>query len=56
MKNKQLLFTPGPLTTSVTVKEAMLEDVGSRDFAFINAVKEIRIMTGIGESSAGRWL
>ncbi|MEO7049930.1 MAG: 2-aminoethylphosphonate--pyruvate transaminase [Ferruginibacter sp.] len=42
MKNKQLLFTPGPLTTSATVKEAMLEDVGSRDFAFINAVKEIR--------------
>ena len=42
MKYKQLLFTPGPLTTSQTVKEAMLEDVGSRDFAFINAVKEIR--------------
>jgi 2-aminoethylphosphonate-pyruvate transaminase len=42
MKYKHLLFTPGPLTTSQTVKEAMLEDVGSRDFAFINAVKEIR--------------
>lgn len=39
---KKLLFTPGPLTTSRTVKEAMLEDVGSRDHAFINAVKEIR--------------
>ncbi len=42
MNRKQLLFTPGPLSTSLTVKEAMLEDVGSRDFAFINAVKEIR--------------
>jgi 2-aminoethylphosphonate-pyruvate transaminase len=39
---KKLLFTPGPLTTSRTVKEAMLEDVGSRDYAFIQAVKDIR--------------
>ena len=39
---KKLLFTPGPLTTSKTVKEAMLEDMGSRDHAFVNAVKEIR--------------
>ena len=37
-----LLFTPGPLTTSLTVKEAMLSDVGSRDDIFINTVKEIR--------------
>ena len=42
MKSKQLLFTPGPLTTSQTVKEAMLQDVGSRDYAFIQAVKDIR--------------
>jgi 2-aminoethylphosphonate-pyruvate transaminase len=42
MKRNQLLFTPGPLTTSKTVKEAMLQDVGSRDFTFINAVKDIR--------------
>lgn len=41
MKRK-LLFTPGPLTTSATVKEAMLSDVGSRDHEFILAVKEIR--------------
>ncbi|MGI8950991.1 MAG: hypothetical protein ACR2FN_05320 [Chitinophagaceae bacterium] len=40
MKQRKLLFTPGPLTTSPTVKQAMLEDVGSRDFEFINAVKE----------------
>jgi 2-aminoethylphosphonate-pyruvate transaminase len=30
-----LLFTPGPLTTSRTVKTAMLHDWGSRDAAFI---------------------
>ena len=39
---KKLLFTPGPLTTSETVKRAMMEDMGSRDSAFIEAVKEIR--------------
>jgi 2-aminoethylphosphonate-pyruvate transaminase len=39
---KKLLFTPGPLSTSRTVKEAMMEDVGSRDLEFIQAVKEIR--------------
>lgn len=38
----KLLFTPGPLTTSLTVKEAMLHDLGSRDAAFIKIVKEIR--------------
>lgn len=36
------LFTPGPLNTSDTVKQAMMQDVGSRDEAFILAVKEIR--------------
>lgn len=30
------LLTPGPLTTSPTVKQAMLHDYGSRDQAFIN--------------------
>jgi 2-aminoethylphosphonate-pyruvate transaminase len=38
----KLLFTPGPLTTSATVKAAMLRDVGSRDAEFIAAVREIR--------------
>ncbi len=42
MKRNQLLFTPGPLTTSQTVRQAMLQDVGSRDYNFINAVKDIR--------------
>jgi 2-aminoethylphosphonate-pyruvate transaminase len=36
------LFTPGPLTTSRTVKEAMLRDYGSRDDAFVRIVREIR--------------
>ncbi|RPH61416.1 MAG: 2-aminoethylphosphonate--pyruvate transaminase [Chloroflexi bacterium] len=36
------LFTPGPLTTSLTVKQAMLRDLGSRDTEFINTVKDIR--------------
>ncbi len=38
----KVLFTPGPLTTSATVKAAMLRDVGSRDAEFIGAVREIR--------------
>jgi 2-aminoethylphosphonate-pyruvate transaminase len=42
MSQKKLLFTPGPLSTSLTVKEAMLRDMGSRDDEFVNAVKEIR--------------
>lgn len=36
------LFTPGPLTTSRTVKQAMLRDLGSRDFEFIEIVRDIR--------------
>lgn len=36
------LFTPGPLTTSRTVKQAMLRDLGSRDVEFIHLVAEIR--------------
>jgi 2-aminoethylphosphonate-pyruvate transaminase len=38
----KLLFTPGPLTTSRTVKEAMLYDLGSRDDEFITIVRDIR--------------
>jgi len=36
------LFTPGPLTTSLTVKKAMLYDLGSRDDEFLNIVKDVR--------------
>lgn len=38
----KLLFTPGPLTTSPTVKQAMLRDAGSRDPGFIDTVRSIR--------------
>ncbi len=40
--NDPLLFTPGPLTTSATVKAAMQRDLGSRDTEFINLVARIR--------------
>ncbi|KAL8589749.1 hypothetical protein ACOMHN_027257 [Nucella lapillus] len=36
------LFTPGPLGVSMTVKEAMLRDLGSRDAEFIKLIKFIR--------------
>jgi 2-aminoethylphosphonate-pyruvate transaminase len=38
----KLLFTPGPLTTSATVKQAMQRDLGSRDRAFIEVVRDVR--------------
>ena len=38
----KLLFTPGPLTTSATVKQAMLRDLGSRDAEFIELVRDVR--------------
>lgn len=36
------LLTPGPLTTSATVKEAMLHDWGSRDQEFIAINRRVR--------------
>jgi 2-aminoethylphosphonate-pyruvate transaminase len=36
------LFTPGPLTTSLSVKQAMLHDPGSRDTRFIALIQSIR--------------
>jgi 2-aminoethylphosphonate-pyruvate transaminase len=36
------LLTPGPLTTSRTVKQALLADWGSRDVEFRQVVREIR--------------
>jgi 2-aminoethylphosphonate-pyruvate transaminase len=38
----KLLFTPGPLTTSNTVKEAMLRDLGSLDRDFLASARNIR--------------
>ncbi len=40
--NHDFLLTPGPLTTSLSVKEAMLRDWGSRDPAFIELNADIR--------------
>ncbi|MBV8207111.1 MAG: 2-aminoethylphosphonate--pyruvate transaminase [Acidobacteria bacterium] len=42
MSRTKLLFTPGPLTTSETVKKSMLRDVGSRDREFLGEVSAIR--------------
>ena len=41
-KDEPWLFTPGPLTTSTTVKQAMLHDYGSRDNTFIDVNASIR--------------
>lgn len=41
-RREPLLFTPGPLTTSLAVKQAMLVDIGSRDNKMISVVQEIR--------------
>lgn len=38
----KLLFTPGPLTTSRSVKQAMQNDLGSRDSFFIDLIRNIR--------------
>ncbi len=38
----KVLYTPGPLTTSKAVKQAMLRDVGHRDTEFIGIIAEVR--------------
>lgn len=38
----QILFTPGPLTTSPLTRQAMTHDWGSRDAAFISLTAELR--------------
>lgn len=40
--DQKLLFTPGPLTTSASVKQAMMKDIGTRDTAFNDLVQSIR--------------
>jgi 2-aminoethylphosphonate-pyruvate transaminase len=42
MNRRKLLFTPGPLSTSTTVKQAMMCDMGSRDHEFVDTVAAIR--------------
>ena len=39
----KLLFSPGPLTTSATVKRAMLRDLGSLDSEFLATVHNVRM-------------
>jgi len=55
MEKEKLLFTPGPLTTSPTVKQAMLRDLGSRDAEFVALVRRIRRrllrLGNVGDSS-----
>lgn len=36
------LYTPGPLTTSLAVKQAMSVDLGSRDSKFLEVVQTVR--------------
>jgi 2-aminoethylphosphonate-pyruvate transaminase len=42
MPTEKRLFTPGPLSTSLRVKQAMLRDKGSRDSEFLAVVKLVR--------------
>jgi 2-aminoethylphosphonate-pyruvate transaminase len=51
----KLLFTPGPLTVSPSVKQAMLRDLGSRDPEFIGIVADIRkrLLALAGAADAG---
>jgi len=42
IQNKSWLFTPGPITTSMATKEAMLHDWGSRDASFIQTNVRVR--------------
>lgn len=50
----RLLFTPGPLTTSVGVRAAMQRDVGSRDAEFMDTIRVVRDhVTRLATSSSG---
>src|SRR5437016_3290183 len=53
----KLLFTPGPLTTSLSVKQAMLHDAGSWHFEFNAKLKWIRekILEIAGLSREAGW-
>ena len=42
MSQDPLLLTPGPLTTSMSVKQAMLRDWGSRDAKFLEINSRMR--------------
>lgn len=56
-QREPLLFTPGPLTTSAGVKQAMLVDIGSRDSRMIDVIQEVRdlLLAMAGVSQADGW-
>jgi 2-aminoethylphosphonate-pyruvate transaminase len=48
----KLLFTPGPLTTTATVKQAGLRDLGSRDREFLDLIVDLRKrLLALGEAA-----
>ncbi len=53
----KVLFTPGPLTTSLAVKQAMLHDAGSWHWEFNDLVKTIRdrVLALAGLSNTQGW-
>lgn len=51
-----LLFTPGPLTTTQTVRGALLEDWGSRDPAFVKKIRWIENeLLAVAQAPAARY-
>jgi aspartate aminotransferase-like enzyme len=53
----KLLFTPGPLTTSLSVKQAMLHDAGSWHFEFNALVANVRErLLKLAGVSRGKWM
>lgn len=57
MSHHKLLFTPGPLTTSDTVKQRMLRDLGSRDAEFLSVVSDIRRrLLALGQVANGSYV
>src|SRR5262249_51868351 len=50
-----LLFTPGPLTTSSAIKQAMQRDLGSRDREFIDVIARVRskLLDVVGAAANG---
>eukprot|EP01065_Artemidia_motanka_P038586 TRINITY_DN47441_c0_g1_i1.p1 TRINITY_DN47441_c0_g1~~TRINITY_DN47441_c0_g1_i1.p1 ORF type:complete len:447 (+),score=160.05 TRINITY_DN47441_c0_g1_i1:72-1343(+) len=56
-RREPALYTPGPLTTSASVKQAMLVDIGSRDSRMIGVIRDIRqqLLKMAGVSQEGGW-
>lgn len=53
----KVLYTPGPLTTSLSVKQAMLHDAGSWHWEFNELVRSVRdrVLALAGLSTAAGW-